>query len=255
MSHTINVSGRIFTVSVNVLEKCKFFKDIVVKDPYQNSHFLDRNSDSFSLVLDHLRGCELFKPSDRNLFERLIEDAEFFELEDLQLLIASWIVCVSIKTNVELDNLEKEYNLSIKNLEELGFEKLTKTEQFNIEWPIIKKAFHIEKLMKEYLRLKKLNNKRREINFFFDYVELLCLSSCFKSSPENRCKDIQDFESCFKKAKEDLVNTNLEFENVYSIGIQLILPYLMRIPKIQSLLQKIFDNINFNHMDHECRHD
>uniref|UniRef100_A0A914V5T2 BTB domain-containing protein n=1 Tax=Plectus sambesii TaxID=2011161 RepID=A0A914V5T2_9BILA len=49
----------------------------------EQSRFIDRNGEAFIYVLDHLRGKTIM-PSDRSLMDRLMDDAEFYGLWELQ---------------------------------------------------------------------------------------------------------------------------------------------------------------------------
>lgn len=89
----MNVGGIRFETRLATLRK---FEDSVIADMFpprrwfaeglfdrDQLRFIDRNGEAFSFILDHLRGKTVL-PSDRYLMDRLMDDAEFYGLWELQ---------------------------------------------------------------------------------------------------------------------------------------------------------------------------
>lgn len=83
----LQVGNRKFTTFQSTLfnDSPNFFSNLLRGCPMTDDkmYFIDRDEESFSIILDYLRGYELQLPTDTILLSKLSQDADFYNLHNL----------------------------------------------------------------------------------------------------------------------------------------------------------------------------
>lgn len=109
----LNIGGSFYSTSLTSLNKSKYFKDLfennnIIYDDYKNI-FVDREGKYFKYILKYLRGYNNYLPKNESEFEFLLEESQFFQLEDLTKELQDILNKKdhSLEQNINKDELKK----------------------------------------------------------------------------------------------------------------------------------------------------